>query len=609
MAAMTRFAPTVLALAFAWLAGGLAALAEPAHGFAILGSLKYPAGFARFDYADPAAPKGGEMRLWALGGFDNLNPFMLKGKKAEGSLQTFESLMTASADEPDSYYGLIAESVEVPDDRRSIAFTLRPQARFHDGSEITADDVVFSFNILKAKGHPIFRMIYRDIVGAEKLAALRVRFQFAEEALVRDLPAVIADMPILSKAYTLEHDLTKSTLDPPLGSGPYKVARVDAPRTISYSRVENHWAKDLGVYRGRFNFDRLTWLYFRDRDIALEALFAGALDFREEFTSKTWMTKYTAPAVKDGRIKRESLPDNTPSGFQAFHLNTRRAKFQDRRVRQALGLAFDFEWTNKNIFNGLYERTYSIFQNSAMEARGAPSAAELALLEPHRAELPAEVFAEATRPPKTDGSGRLRSNLRAARKLLAAGGWRIRDGALKNAKGELFEIEFLAVSRGFERIVHAYVRNLERLGIAAKFRLVDTAQYKRRLDEYNFDVVTSRFVTSLTPGLRLRNSWSSKVADIAGAQNFSGLKSPVVDALIESVIAARTREESHAATRALDRVVMATHNVIPQWFKAAHHIAYWDKFGRPAAKPKYARGVLDLWWLDAAKDAALKARR
>ena len=597
------------------LAGGMAApaRAEPAHGFAVLGTLKYPAGFPHFDYSNPDAPKGGNVRLWAQGGFDTLNPFILKGRKAAGSgagaLLTFETLMMGSGDEPDSYYGLIAKTVELPDDRHSITFDLRPEARFHDGSEITADDVVFSFDTLKAKGHPIYRVIYKDVLKAEKLARQRVRFQFDDKAQLRDLPKFVAEMPILSKAYYDAHDITKTTLDPPLGSGPYRVGRVDAPRTISYDRLEGHWGQDLGVYKGRFDFDRLTWFYFRDRDVALEALFAGKLDFREEFTSKTWMTKYNVPPVKQGLVKRESLPDNTPSGFQAFYYNTRRAKFQDRRVRQAIGLAFDFEWTNKNIFNSLYQRSYSMFQNSDMEAKGKPSEAELALLEPYRAKLPKEVFDDAYRPPKTDGTGRVRRELRISRKLLQSAGWRIRDGVLKNSQGEALKIEFLSFGRLFERIINGFINNLNRLGIEAKFRLVDTAQYKRRLDAYEFDIITVRVGGSLTPGLALKNSWNSEVVEIEGARNYTGLRSPVVDALIEKIIAARTRDELRVATRALDRVVMNTHNVIPQWFKAAHHIAYWDKFSRPAVKPKYARGVLDLWWLDRAKEAALKAKQ
>ncbi|MDP6343753.1 MAG: extracellular solute-binding protein [Alphaproteobacteria bacterium] len=601
----------ILVLPLLW---GATAAAAPAHGFAVLGSLKYGPDFRHFDYVDPDAPRGGRLRLWYPGNFDSLNPFILKGRWAAGSnpfgvdgrLLTFESLMTGAADEEDSFYGLIAEAVELPDDRQSITFNLRPRARWHDGSEITADDVVFSFETLKAKGHPAFRVLFKDITEVRALAPRQVRFLFARGAHTRDLPATAAGMPIISKAWYGSHDFTKTTMTPPLGSGPYRVEKVDPGRSITYRRMADHWARDLPVYQGRFNFERITWDYYRDRDIALEGLFAGKVDFREDFTSRNWATKYDdVPAVKDGRLIKEVLPDNNPSGFQAFFLNTRRGKFADRRVRRAIGLAFDFEWTNRNLFYSLYKRTYSIFQNSDMEAMGAPQGAELALLEPWRAELPAEVFGPVYRAPKTDGSGKIRRQLRAAKRLLQAAGWSVRDGKLRNAKGETLAIEFLTYGKAFERIVMPYIRNLERLGIAGKFRLVEPAQYQRRIQDFDFDVTTFRNSSSLTPGLSLRNAWGSKTANIPGGRNYTGLKSPAVDALVEEVIQARTREELRTATHALDRVVMWTHNLIPQWFKASHTVAYWDMFGRPTVKPKYALGMLDTWWIDPAKAAKL----
>ncbi len=604
--AMIRFG-FILALALFWQAG---ALAKPQHGFAVLGSLKYGPDFKHFDYVNPEAPKGGHLRLWYNGNFDSLNPFILKGRWAAGSnpfgvagrLLTFETLMTGSGDEEDSYYGLIAEAVEIPDDRQSITFYLRPQARWHDGTEITTEDVAFSFSTLKSKGHPAFRVLFKDITGTDILGPRKIRFNFAEGVLTRDLPATAAGMPVISKAYYTEHDFTKTTMTPPLGSGPYKVDKVDPGRSITYVLAENHWAKDLAVYRGRNNFRRITWDYYRDRDIALESLFAGKIDFREDFTSRNWATKYDdVPAVKDGRLIKEVLPDHNPSGFQAFFINTRKAKFADRRVRRAIGMVFDFEWTNKNLFYGLYRRTYSIFQNSDMEAAGTPKGAELALLEPWRKDLPGEVFGPVYRAPKTQGSGNIRRELRAAKKLLKEAGWTVKDGKLVNGKGEGFEIEFLSYSKLFERIVMPYVRNLEKLGIAANFRLVEPAQYQRRIQEFDFDITTFRNSSSLTPGLGLRNAWNSKTADMTGGRNYTGLKSPAVDDLIEKIIAAKTRDELRHATHALDRVIMWTHNLVPQWFKASHTIAYWDLFGRPAIKPKYARGVLDTWWWDRAK--------
>ncbi|MBT3370497.1 MAG: ABC transporter substrate-binding protein [Rhodospirillaceae bacterium] len=597
-----------------FLIGTVPALAEPSHGFAVLGSLKYGPDFKHFDYVNSDAPKGGRLRLWYNGNFDSLNPFILKGHWAAGSnpfgvdgrLLTFETLMIGSGDEEDSYYGLIAGGVEIPDDRQSITFTLRPAARWHDGSAISADDVAFSFDILKTKGHPVYRVLFKDITGTEVLGPRKVRFNFAKGVLTRDLPATVAAMPVLSKSWYSDHDFTKTTMTPPMGSGPYRVEKVDPGRSITYVLVDDHWGKDLAVYRGRNNFRRITWDYYRDRDIALESLFAGKIDFREDFTSRNWATKYDdVPAVKDGRLIKEILPDQNPSGFQAFFLNTRRAKFTDRRVRQAIGLVFDFEWTNKNLFHGLYQRTYSIFQNSDMEATGAPVGAELALLEPWRKDLPKEVFGEVYRAPKTKGTGNIRGQLRQAKKLLGAAGWKVRDGKLVNGAGKSFEIEFLSYGKAFERIVMPYIRNLEKLGITARFRLVEPAQYQRRVQEFDFDITTFRNSSSLTPGLGLRSAWNSKTADMTGGRNYTGLKSPAVDALIEKIIQAGNRDELRHATHALDRVIMWSHNLVPQWFKASHTIAYWDLFGRPASKPKYARGVLDTWWWDPAKAAKL----
>lgn len=597
-------------------AGGALA-ADGAHGFAVLGSLKYPAGFDHFDYVNPDAPKGGRVVLWYQGTFDNLNPFILSGTAAQGSgmfiidakVLTFESLMVASQDEPDSYYGLIAESVSLPDDRRSVRFTLRPEARWHDGSPITVDDVVFSFETLTTKGHPILGILYKDILKAEPAGPRSVRFTFRDGVPTRDLPGLAATMPIVSKAWYATRDFTKSTLEAPLGSGPYRVDKIDDGRSIRYARVSDHWARDLGVSKGRYNFDEIRWDYYRDRDVSLQSLFAGKIDFREDYTSRNWATKYAVKPVEEGLIKREVLPDETITGFQAFFLNTRKAKFADRRVRQALGLMFDFEWTNKNLFYGLYKRTHSIFQNSDLSATGAPTPAEAALLAPFRDSLPAEIFGEMLEPPKTDGSGRLRRQRRQAQALLAEAGWRIRDGRLTGPDGQAMEIEFLSFSPSFERIINAYVRNLERIGIDARFRVVDSAQYQKRTDAFDFDIVTGRFGSSLTPGNGLENLWHSASADVKGSRNYSGLKSPAADAMIRHIIEAGSREELRTATSALDRVVMWSHNVVPQWYKASHTIAYWDRFGRPAVKPRYDLGFLDTWWVDAEKARRIDTAR
>ena len=603
------------------LALGLAAGAgaEERHGFAILGELKYGPDFSHFEYANPDAPKGGTARLWFQGSFDSLNPFILKGVPAAGLnpfvsggfLLPFESLMVASADEPDSFYGLVAKSVELPPAREWVAFRLNPKARFHDGSPITAADVVFTFETLKShkSANPSYRVLYEDIVEARALAPDHVRFTFKAGAETRDLAGYVAAMPILSKAHYERHDFAEASLTPPLASGPYKVETVDAGRSISYVRVENHWARDHPIYRGRYNFDSLKWIYIRDRTVGLQALFAGQLDFREEFTSRDWATRYDVPAVKDGRLIRELLPDESPSGTQAFFLNTRRKKFQDIRVREALGLAFDFEWTNEKLFHDAYKRTTSIFQNSALAALGPPAPAEAALLEPARGKLPKEAFERPFTPPVNGGNRALRPNLRAARRLLEAAGWRVVDNELVDARGQQLRIEFLSFLQGFKRIILPYTENLRRLGIDATFRLVESAQYQRRLVTFDYDVVTSRFASPLTPGVGLRNLWSSRSAATEGSRNFAGIADPLIDMLVEKVVAARNREELVTATRALDRTVMWSHYLVPQWYLASHRIAYWDIFGRPSIKPKYDLGFLDTWWIDTEKRARLEASR
>jgi microcin C transport system substrate-binding protein len=587
------------------------------YGFATLGRLKYGPDFSHFDYANPDAPKGGEIVRWFQGSFDSLQPFLLKGVPAAGSnpflaggsLLTYESLMDPALDEPDSYYGLIAKSVEIPDDRQSVTFTLRPEARFHDGSPITAEDVVFSFQALQSEAaNPVYRVLFRDIDGVRALAPDKVRFVFKPGVLTRDLPGYVATMPILSKAYYDGHDFAKTTLQPPLASGPYRIVAVDAGRSITYERVKDHWAKDLPVYRGRFNFDRIRFDYYRDRTIGLQALFAGKVDFREEFTSRDWATRYDTPAVHDGRIKREELPDRAPSGTQAFLFNLRRDKFADRRVREALLLAFDFEWTNSNLFYDAYKRTTSMFENSELAAKAPPTPDEIALLEPYRDRLPPEAFREPFTPPANHGKGDIRDHLRQASALLAEAGWSLRQGRRVSASGEPFEIEFLSYEQGFERIVLPYVQNLKRLGIEASFRLVEPAQYQQRVITFDFDAITNRYGGSLTPGVRLRSLWGSADADVPGGLNYAGVKDPAVDALIETCIAATTRAELTTAARALDRVVMWNYYMVPQWFNDTHRIAYWDIFGRPTVQPKYDLGF-DTWWIDPKREARLADRR
>lgn len=581
--------------------------AEPRHSITTFGDAKYKADFKHFDYVNPNAPKGGRLSTIGSPGFDSFNPFILKGDPAIGLSLMFDSLMEKSADEPDSYYGLVAASADIAPDRKSVVFKLRPEAKFSDGTPVTAEDVVWTLDTLKTKGHPRFAIIYRDIAKAEALDKLTVRFTFQGE-LTRDLPQLAAGLTVLSKAA----GFPETSLTPMVGSGPYKIDAFEKDRFIQYKLRPDYWAKDLPVNRGRYNFDEVRFESFRDRNTELEALKTGTLDYREEFTAKDWVTAYEVDAVKKGRLIRLTLPDETPSGTQGFFMNSRRAKFSDVRVRKALDLAFDYEWTNKNLFYSLYKRTQSYFENSDLKAQGAPGPEELALLEPFRAKLPAEVFGPVYVPPVTDGSGNDRRNLRAAQKLLMDAGWKLDPAAksgvvVKNAKGETLDVEFLITSPTFERILGPFVQQLKAIGINASIRRVDPAQYEARVKSYDFDIVVSRFVMQLTPGIELHDYFSSVSADSQGSRNLAGIKDPVVDALIERIIGAKNRAELTTASRALDRVLRAGHYWVPHWFKASHNIAHWDKFSRPETKPRFATGVLDTWWYDPAKAAKLNA--
>jgi len=581
--------------------------ATPSHGLSAFGDLKYPENFTHFAYANPDAPVGGQLSMIGTSGvtsFDSLNAFILKGQPAEGLNLLFDTLMVRAMDEPDAMYGLLASAAEISEDRSAVTFTLRPDARFQDGTPVTAADVVFSFDTLKKDGHPFIRLPLRDVARAEALDAQHVRFTFAG-AETRDLPMIVAELPVFSKAYYTAHDFTATTVEPPLGSGPYKVKDVQLGRSITYARNPDYWGWNLPVNRGRFNFAAIRYDFFRDRSVAFEAFKAGAYDMREEFTSKTWATEYDFPAKRDGRVVRATLADENPSGVQGFFINLRREKFADIRVRRALDLAFDFEWANRNLFFGLYDRTDSYFENSALAASGLPGAAELALLEPHRDKLPAAVFDRAYIPSVTNGSGNLREELKQAGELLDAAGWRVKDGKRVNASGEHLTIEFLNYETAFERIIGPYIRNLKRLGIDAKVRTVDPSQYEARVESFDFDITTSRYVQRNTPGIELRGYFSSAAAAQPGSRNIAGISDPVIDALIEAVIAAPDRAALTAAAKALDRVLRSQHYWVPQWFKGVHTIAYWDRFGRPTVTPKYDTGIIDTWWVDPAKAARI----
>jgi microcin C transport system substrate-binding protein len=589
--------------------GAVSARAADRHGLSAFDVLKYPADFRHFEWVNPDAPKGGRLALIgpaARTTFDNLNAFILKGDAAQGLDLLFDSLMTRSTDEPDAVYGLVAHSAELAPDRGAVTFRMRPEAKFADGTTITSADVAFSFDTLKTKGHPNIRGQLRDIARAVAVDTHTVRFDFTG-ALTRDLPLVAAGLPILSKGYYATREFDQTTLDPPLGSGPYRIGEFNQGSFVGYRRREDYWGKDLPVNRGRFNFDEVRYLYYRDRSAELLALQAGEFDLREEFTAVAWVTGYDDPAVKAGKLLRMALPDESPSGAQGFFLNTRRPKLADVRVRKALDYVFDFQFANKSIFHELYTRTESFFENSPMKATGKPSAEELALLEPFKASLPPEVFDEPYRPPVSDGSGKDRKLLQAADKLLNEAGWTVKNGVRVNPKGEAFDLEFLIVDPTSERVLSNYVENLKRLGFAISIRRVDPAQYQRRVKSFDFDVVTARYSLRLTPGVELRSYWASETASMDGSLNLAGISNPVIDTLIGKVVASKSRAELELAARALDRVLRAGHYWVPQWYKPIHHIAHWDRFSRPAIKPRYDRGIVDTWWYDAAKAEKLRS--
>jgi microcin C transport system substrate-binding protein len=575
------------------------------HGMSAFGDLKYPAGFKHFDYVNPNAPKGGVFsHVGATRAFNqnfltfnSLNIFILKGDGAQGMELTFASLMARAADEPDALYGLAARAVRISPDGLTYRFLMRPGITFHDGSPLTAHDVAFSLKILKEKGHPIAQQMLRDFVGAEATDDATVVLRFAPHR-ARDVPLFTASLPIFSQPYYSKHSFGETTLKAPLGSGPYKVGRFDTGRYIEYERVKNWWGADLPVGRGLNNFDVVRYEFYRDRDVAFEGFTSKTYLFREEFTSRIWATRYDFPAIRDGHVKRDVIPDDTPSGAQGWFFNTRREKFKDRRLREAFIYAFDFEWTNKTLMYDSYKRTHSVFQNSDMMAVGKPSREELALLEPFRGKVPDEVFGEPFVPPVSDGSGQDRAMLRHATALLQEAGFAVKDGKRVTPQGEPISVEFLLDEPSFQPHHMPFIKNLGTLGIEANLRLVDPVQYRKRVDDFDFDLTVQRFGFSSTPGDSLRSYFSSQAAALRGSQNLAGISDPVIDALIDKIIAADSRTSLTTACGALDRVIRTGRYWIPHWHKASHWLAYWDVFGRPATKPRYARGVPETWWYD-----------
>jgi microcin C transport system substrate-binding protein len=591
------------------------ALGPERHGMSAFGDLKYPVDFGHFDYVDPNATKGGlfsqvgPSRLFNQNflTFNSLNSYILKGDAAQGMELTFASLMAAATDEPDSFYGLAARAVQISPDGLTYRFLMRPGIKFHDGSPITAHDVAFSLNILKEKGHPIAQIQLRDFLGAEAIDDASVIVTFAPKR-ARDVPLFVAGLPIFSRAYYATHPFDETTLEPPLGNGPYKVGRFEAGRYIEYERVKDWWGADLPVARGQNNFDVVRYEFYRDRDVAFEGFTGKSYLFREEFTARVWATRYDFPAIRDGRVKRDTVPDDTPSGAQGWFFNTRREKFKDKRLREAFSYAFDFEWTNKTVMYGAYQRTHSIFQNSPLMAVGKPTPEELALLEPFRGKVDEDVFGEPFVPPVSDGSGQDRALLRKASALLQEAGFTVKNGKRVLPNGEPIVVEFLLDEPSFQPHHMPFVKNLGVLGIEATVRMVDAVQFKKREDDFDFDLIVQRQSYSSTPGDSLRAYLSSQSANVKGTPNLAGIADPVIDALIERIIAANTRPDLTAACKALDRVVRAGRYWVPHWYLAAHRIAYWDVFGRPATKPRYARGIPETWWYDRDKAAKLEQR-
>jgi microcin C transport system substrate-binding protein len=575
-----------------------AALAADAQQFLTLygDPGKYKAGFDHFDYVNPNAPKGGELHLGSLGSFDSLNGFILKGETADGIGMIYDTLMTSSADEPNTKYPLIADNVQIAADRSYVTFHLNPAAHWQDGTPITSADVVWTFDALRKYGHPFYRSYFKDVAAVHAPDAQSVTFDLANPNN-RELPMILAELTVLPKHYWTDgkHDFTQTTLVPPLGSGPYKIASVDAPRKITLVRDPNYWGRDLPVNRGKYNFDKITYDYFRDPAVLLQAFFAGQIDVHEENIAKAWATDYHTAPVKDGRIIRAEIPNQLPAGMQGFVFNIRHDIFKDVRVRRAISLAFDFEWANKNAAFGAYQRSNSYFENSELAAHELPTPDELKLLEPFRNQLPPEVFTKIYAAPKTDGSGDNRDNLRIAKKLLEDAGYKLINGQMvKDGKPLTFEL--LIVQEAFERWALPWSHNLERIGVKMNVRLIDTAQMQRRQDQFDYDMIVGSFPQSLSPGNEQRNYWQSSRADVQGSHNLIGIRSPVVDALVDKIVAANSRAELITAVHALDRVLLWGDYVVPNWYIGKFRVAYWNTLGRPDITPPYGLPIVETWW-------------
>ncbi len=598
--------------AAAWIGAPAILRAQPklivSHGMAMHGQPKYASDASTPDYVNANAPKGGTARFGVQNTFDSLHPFILKGLPAAGIGALWETLGWQSRDEAFTVYCMVAETLEYPEDRSSVAFNLRPQAKWHDGSPITVEDVIWSFETLKAKGPPMYASYYVDVAKVEKTGDRKVLFTF-RDTTNHELPLILGQLPILPSKWWATRDFEKVSLEPAMGSSSYKVDAVDVGRSISYRRVPDWWAKDLWMNRGRNNFDVMRYEYYRDGEVLFEAFKAGEFDVRRENSARNWVTRYDVPAVKDGRIKRDEIAHEMPRPMQGFVFNLRRELFKDRRVREAICLMYDFEWQNKNLSYGFYQRTRSFFGNSELEAKGLPSPEELKILEPLRGKIPDEVFTAEYNPPMTDGSGNVREQARKAIALLKRAGWEIKDGKMADKAGKKFTFEMLLSDAAFERISLPFKQNLERIGIDMSVRTVDTSQYRRRTDSYDYDTIVDLWGQALSPGNEQREFWGSAVADKAGGRNSIGIKDAAIDQIVELIVSAPDRESLVTRTRCLDRVLQWHQYVIPHFRSGKELVAYWNKFTRPDKVAKYSPIAFDTWWYDEAKDRALQEKK
>jgi len=574
------------------------------HAVTIQGQPKYGPDFKNFDYVNPNAPKGGNVALGLQGTFDSFNPYIVKGTPSAVSALLYESLMARSQDEAGTDYGLIAESIELPESRTWAVFNLRPEARWHDGKPITAEDVVFSFNILREKGNNLYRTYYADVVRAEVVSERKVRFIF-KNGDNPELASIISELPVLPKHYWQNRDFTKPSLDIPLGSGPYKITSFDPGRSVTVERVKDYWGQNLPIRKGSGNFDRITYRYYRDSTVMFEAFKAGEYDWRQENVARQWATGYDIPAVKDGRIVKERIQHEIPVGVQGLVYNIRRPVFQDIRVRQALTYLFDFEWMNKTLFWGQYQRARSYFNNSELASSGLPSPEELNILEPLRGQIPGSVFTKEFTLPVSDGSGNIRNQTRQAIDLLKQAGFDIQNGKMVNQKtSQQMAFEILLNDPSYERLVASFVENAKKLGIAVSTRTIDPSQYQKRVEDFDFDIIMEVFGQSVSPGNEQRNFWGSGSADVPGSENTIGIKNKAIDQLVELIVNAPDRQSLITRTRALDRVLLHHYFIIPAWYGNFYNLAYWNVFGHPNVTPKYAIGF-DAWWVDPKKAEAL----